>query len=92
VSEMESGARSEQSTGGAGWIKYIYIKPEYRRKAFGVQLLGQAISDFRNLKKEKIRIDVPKESALHCFCLKYGFSAVSDSSTHCLMEMSIINW
>lgn len=42
----------------AGWISLIYMKPEYRDRRLGVQLLGHAVSYFRELGFEKIRLHV----------------------------------
>ena len=87
------GLDNEQDSGeGAGWITSLFVKPEFRRKGYGVQLLGQAVSEFRRLGREKLRIEAEPGSPLMGFCHKYGFVPSGGSGPHCLMEKNIRNW
>lgn len=42
----------------AGWISLIFCEAPYRRRRLGIQLLGHAVSYFRALGYEKIRLHV----------------------------------
>jgi len=76
----------------AGWISYIYLKPEFRRKGYGVQLIGQAISVFRKLGREKLRVKVTIDNPAVFLFQKYEFEPVQQSGDCCLMEKNIRNW
>ncbi len=58
----------------AGWISLIYVKPEYRQRRLGVQLLGHAVSLFRALGRERLGLHVSQtnEQAIG-FYEHYGF-------------------
>ena len=76
-----------------GRIKCIYMKAGLRRKGFGVQLLGQAVSDFRGLGIETVKAEVHADSMLSGFYRKYGFTANgSESDQDRIMEKNIRNW
>jgi len=75
-----------------GWISYIHVVPNHRKKTFATQLLGLAISDFRKLQREKIRIEIPSGSLGINFMAKYGFEALDVTDQFCLMEKNIVNW
>ena len=62
----------------AGFVEYIYVKPELRRSGFGIQLVGQAISEYRKMGHNKLRIKADTADTLD-FGMKYGFEKVSDS-------------
>jgi len=82
LSEGENGAR-------AGWLSYLYLKPEFRRMNLGVQLIGQAISDLRKLGKEYIQLEAPPDSPAIKLCLKDGFEVVRESDGLCLARKRI---
>ena len=75
-----------------GWISYMHIMPHHRNKTYGTQLLGLAVSDFRKLRREKVRIELPSGNLATNFLLKHDFSIVDMSDTVCLMEKDICNW
>ena len=77
---------------GLGWISYLHVVPGHREKTFGTQLLGVAVSDFRKLKREKLRIEVPSGSLGINFLSRWGFTALDVSYSTCLMEKDIRNW
>jgi probable phosphoglycerate mutase len=43
---------------GAGWISLIYIEPALRQKRLGIQLIGHAVSYFRQAGRKVIRLHV----------------------------------
>ena len=59
---------------GAGFVALCYLTPAFRGRGLGVQLLGQAVSFFRPLGRDTLRLrsSVTNEP-LQRFCGKYGF-------------------
>lgn len=64
----------------AGFIYFYYVTPEIREHGLGIQLLGQAVSTFRPLGRNKIRLrcSPDNEQGLH-FYLKHGFSVLGEA-------------
>jgi len=89
VSNAESGREDEINVGS---ISCLYLKPDFRRMGFGVQLVGQAVSDCRNLKKEKLRARMTSDSPAISFFLKHQFDRIDEQDGFCLMEKNIRNW
>ena len=75
-----------------GWISYIHIVPAHRKKSFATQLLGLAVSDFRKLHRDRLRIEIPSGSLGINFMSKCGFVVLDVTDTLCLMEKDIKNW
>ena len=75
-----------------GWVSYIHVIPAHRKKTFATQLLGIAVSDFRKLHREKLRIEIPSGSLGINFMAKCGFEVLDVTDTMCLMEKNIKNW
>ena len=75
-----------------GWLSYIHIIPTHRNKGYGTQLLGLAVSDFRKLRRDKLRIELPSGSLGINYMSKYGFEVLDVTDTECLMEKDIKNW
>lgn len=62
---------------GAGHIAFCCIAPELRSRGFGIQLLGQAVSFFRPLGRDRLRLCcAPENTAAQNFYRKYGFYKV----------------
>ena len=76
----------------AAWIRKIYIKPDFRLRRYGIQLVGQAVSDSRKLRREKLQVRVPADSPEIGFFLKCGFIKAEDSDSFCVMQMNVRNW
>ena len=83
---------SRDSGDSAGWISLIYIKPELRHMNFGIQLLGQAVSECRKLRRERLRLEAEDGSLLMGFCSKFGFVKIGSSGLQCILEKNIRNW
>jgi len=81
-----------ESADNAGWISRIYLKPEFRGRGFSVQLVGLAISEFRRLKRERLRIEAPSNNRVVNLCYDCGFEVVSESGELTLMEKNIKIW
>ena len=78
---------SRESDEDTGWIDQIYLTPEHDQAEFAIQLIGQAVSEFRKLGRKRIKIEVPAEGQE--FYLKYGFLSKGGSGGVCLMEKDI---
>ncbi|SHH95041.1 probable phosphoglycerate mutase [Sporobacter termitidis DSM 10068] len=87
--DVESGADEK-----AGVIDFFYMLPEHRRTGIAVQLLGQAVSVYRPLGREKLRMTVNalNEQTLG-FCTKYGFEKTGeytgDGGRYIVLELDI---
>ena len=58
----------------AGHISCIYVKPEYRRLGYGIQLIGHAMSNYAGEGKKFLSIRVSQKNTAACeFYKKYGF-------------------
>ena len=59
---------------GYGWISLVYLKPEYRRQGYGIQLLGRAYLHYQALGRRSVRLNVAEENrAALAFYEKEGF-------------------
>ena len=47
----------------AGWISFFYLVPELRGRGFAPQLLGHAVSFYRNLGRKTLRLHVAETNA-----------------------------
>ena len=74
-----------------GWMSYIHVVPQHRQKTYGVQLLGLAISVFRALGRDKLRVELPSGSRGVNFFIKYGFKTLDATDELCVMEKDIRN-
>ena len=77
---------------GIGWLSYIHVVPNHRNKSFATQLLGLAISDFRKLRRERLRMEIPSGNLGINFMSKYGFNVLDVNDHLCLLEKNIRNW
>ena len=62
------------SQDNAGYIPFLYLMPQRRGQGLGIQLIGQAVSFFRPLGRDKLRLRcAPYNTAAQRFYEKYGF-------------------
>jgi len=62
---------------GAGYIPFCYVMPAHRGQSLGIQLIGQAVSYFRPLGRDKLRLRcAPYNDRAQHFYRKYGFVKV----------------
>ena len=67
---------------GYGWLSFLYLKPEYRNKGYGVQLLARPIFKYRDLGRRSLRLHVAEDNtAALKFYRKYGFKVLSWENT-----------
>ncbi len=65
----------------AGYIPFCYIVPERRGQSLGVQLIGQAVSLYRPMGRDKLRLRcAPYNDHAQHFYKKYGFAKVGDET------------
>ena len=67
VEDRESGTRR-------GWISLLAVGPDWRRRGYGVQLLGQAVMHYRPLGRDYLRLPPPQTRAGADFCRENGFA------------------
>ncbi|MGI5936479.1 MAG: GNAT family N-acetyltransferase [Oscillospiraceae bacterium] len=62
---------------GAGWITLCYMAPEFRGRRLGIQLIGHAVSTFRNLGRSALRLHVSEANKRAIeFYKSYGFRQI----------------
>ena len=63
---------------GYGWISFLYLKPEYRGRGCGVQLIGRAIFLYDRLGRHSLRLHVAEDNKTAVdFYQKNGFQLLS---------------
>lgn len=73
--DLDRGAQEKK-----GYISFLYLSPEQRRKGVGVQLIGKAISVYRPLERDWLQLSCSEvnKPALS-FYEKYGFRRTSSA-------------
>ena len=65
--------------GNAGYIPFCYVVPERRGQSLGVQLIGQAVSVYRPMGRDRLRLRcAPYNDRAQHFYQRYGFSKIAD--------------
>ena len=63
-----------------GPIPFLYLLPEFRRQGLGVQLIGQAVSVFRHMDCDKLRLRcAPDNDTAQRFYARYGFTKIGEA-------------
>lgn len=61
----------------SGHISLVYLKPEFRRRRYGIQLIGHAMSKYKAQGKKHLSVRVSeKNTSAYEFYKKYGFYEV----------------
>ncbi len=69
------------SQDNAGYIPFCYIVPPRRGQGLGVQLIGQAVSLYRPMGRDKLRLRcAPYNNRAQRFYQKYGFFKIGDET------------
>ena len=63
---------------GCGWIPLLAVAEPWRRRGYGVQLIGQAVMHYRPLGRDWLRLPAPETEAAERFCREFGFSPADD--------------
>lgn len=62
------------SAEGVGRVPFVYMAPDYRKKGVGIQLIGEAVSRFRELGRTRLRLRCAAENqAAQNFYHRCGF-------------------
>ena len=62
-----------------GGIPFFYMMPDARAKGLGIQLLGQAVSTYRPLGRQHLRLRCsPENERARLFYERYGFRKVGE--------------
>lgn len=65
----------------AGYIPFCYVSPGLREQNLGVQLIGQAVSFYRPMGRDKLRLRcAPYNHRAQHFYQKYGFVKIGDET------------
>ena len=65
---------------GVGYIPFYYMAPEYRKNGLGVQLMGEAISLYRPLGRDRLRLRcAPDNHVAQRFYRRYGFRKAGEA-------------
>ena len=74
VLQLDVGRDAEEKV---GYVPFLYLKPEYRCKGIGVQLIGQAVCTYRAMGREKLRLRCAPDNGLaQRFYKRNGFHTV----------------
>ena len=65
---------------GCGWISLLAVDAPWRRRGYGVQLIGQAVMHFRPMGRDRLRLSPPDTEEARSFCREYGFAPAADGS------------
>lgn len=61
-----------------GWITLLYLRPEFRGKNLGVQLLGRAVCHFEDMGRSAVRLHAASDNkAALAFYAKNGFREIN---------------
>ena len=78
------------TTKKTGYIKFLSILPEDRGRGLGVQLIGQAVSMYRNIGRDRLRLPCPPDNeSTRRFFQKYGFVKLREEPAGDLLEKYI---
>lgn len=63
-----------------GPVPFLYLLPEFRRQGLGVQLIGQAVSVFRAMDCDTLRLRcAPDNAVAQRFYARYGFHKIGEA-------------
>lgn len=66
---------------GYGWLSLIYLKPEYRFKSYGPQLLARALMAYEQLNRSRLRLmTAQSNTAALSFYRKNGFEVIGEEA------------
>lgn len=79
---------------GVGWVSFLYLAPAFRGHNMGAQLIGHAVSVYRRLGRQAIRLHVAEDNKnAAAFYDRLGFRCIgTESGSLCplrLMEMKL---
>ena len=63
---------------GCGWIPLLAVAEPWRRRGYGVQLIGQAVMHYRPMGRDRLGLPAPETEAAAGFYREFGFSPAAD--------------
>lgn len=69
-----------QLDAGTGWISLLCVRPDCRRRGYGIQLIGQAVQRVREAGGERILAAPPRCPEAERFFRRHGFQAAEDGT------------
>lgn len=73
-----------------GYIPFVYMMPNRRKQGLGIQLLGEAVSVFRPLGRDRLRLRCAPDNAIaQRFYKRYGFRKVGEEE-NALVPLDIL--
>lgn len=63
----------------SGWIAELRVRPDWRRRGLGVQVLGQAVQAVRRAGGETLRAAPPESPEGRSFAAEYGFRPAGEA-------------
>ena len=73
----------------SGRISLLYMRDDYRKRGYGVQLIGQAVQYWRPLGSETLSVVLPEGCAAEPFFRDYGFLPKETVEGHVIFEKDI---
>ena len=65
---------------GVGYIPFVYMLPSFRKHGMGVQLIGQAVSTYRPMGRDWLRLRcAPDNHVAQRFYKRYGFRKIGEA-------------
>ena len=65
---------------GCGWIPLLAVAEPWRRRGYGVQLIGQAVMHYRPLGRDRLRLRcAPDNHIAQRFYKRYGFHKIGEA-------------
>ena len=65
---------------GVGYVPFVYLKPDFRRRGIGVQLIGEAVCAYRALGRDRLRLRcAPDNHLAQRFYKRYGFVRIGQA-------------
>ena len=69
---------SREADRGCGWISLLAVAEPWRRRGYGVQLIGQAVLHYRPRGRDRLRLPPPVTEAAAGFYREFGFAPVPE--------------
>lgn len=71
---------SRYAAEGVGYIPFYYMTPKHRKNGMGVQLMGEAVSLYRQLGRDRLRLRcAPDNYIAQRFYQRYGFRKIGEA-------------
>lgn len=72
-----------------GWLSLLCVKQDFRNRSYGIQLVGQAVMQTRDIGGEYLRIALPAGGMARKFLTDYGFVPGEEQNGRIFLEKDI---